>query len=83
MGEKVIIPLFEVIKIRFKLLVVQHATKTHPQKLLLPHQEKSVPGNYIGATAPSVSIRNQKPWQADMSLWRKKMEIMRLKNIMR
>ena len=76
-GVKRIIVLFEVIKIRYKPLVMKHATKTHLQKLLLAHQEKCVPANYTGTELPlySPEVRNHE--QADMLPWKKKIEIMR------
>lgn len=44
--------MFKMIKIRFKPLVLKHATKTHLKKLLVSHQEKHVPANYTGARVP-------------------------------
>lgn len=63
--------LFKVIKIRFKPLVLKHATKTHLKKLLVSHQEEHVPANYTGARVPSVFTRNQKRTSRNASMEKK------------
>ena len=70
-GSKVIMILFKVIKIRFKPLVLKHATKTHLKKLLVSHQENMFLQITLGQEFPlySPEIRNE---QAEVPLWRKK-----------
>ena len=61
LGEEIIIVLFKVIKIKFKPFMMQHAAKAHPKSSCWSPKKRGVPGNCIGARAPSdpSEIRNQ------------------------